>query len=318
MANNAETEFTPIRVSTLRGDIKIPFDVYVLVAGKYIHYCRSGESFEGKRLDRLKAKKLKKMYIRPDDSVPYKQYLEQSIDAAYDTKSGKSLEVRAEVIQGFQQAESEVYMEDPLSQMQYNHMRSSMQRFVEFLQREPAGAGAILKLENIDLSITHHSVNVATITTAMVLDLKLKENAQMELLALGCMVHDIDHFYTGVDVTKPFSKLTPEEKEVYRSHPLKGADRLTGAKFLDQMVLNIVLQHEEFSNGSGYPKGTLEKDMDPLVMVAATANAYDRLVSFEKMTPKDAMKFMFIDKVGLYPLNYMQSLQKNLKSLGMF
>jgi putative nucleotidyltransferase with HDIG domain len=317
VGNIAETEFTPIRVSTLRGDLKIPFDVYVHVAGKYIHYCRAGESFEGKRLERLKTKKLKKMYIRPDDTVAYKGYLEASIDAAYDTKSGKPLDVRAEVIQGFQQAESEVYMEDPLNHMQYNHLRSSMQRFVEFLQREPAGAGAILKLENIDLSITHHSVNVATITTAMALDLKLKENPQMELLALGCMVHDIDHFYNGADVTKPFNTLTDAEKEVYRNHPMNGANRLTGAKFLDQMVLNIVLQHEEFSNGTGYPKGTLEKDMDPLVMVAACANAYDRLVSFEKISPKDAMKKMFIDKVGLYPLNYMQSLQKNLKVLGL-
>lgn len=299
----------------MRGDLKIPFDVYVYVAGKYIHYCRSGDSFEGKRLDRLKAKKLKKMYIKPEDQIPYKQYLEQLIDAAYN--KSRPLEIRAEIIQGFQQAESETYMEDPLNPDQYNHLRSSMQRFVEFLKDEPTGAGAILKLENIDLSITHHSVNVATLTTAMTLDLKLKENPQMALLALGCMVHDIDHFYTGVDLTKPWQELEATAKLAYKAHPMNGAMKLQGAKFLDQIVVNIVLQHEEYSNGTGFPKGTLEKDMDPLVMVAATANAYDRMVSFEKATPKEAIKKMFIDKMGLYPLNFIQSLQKVLKQMGM-
>lgn len=253
------------------------------------------------------------MYIRPEDQLPYKQYLEQSIDAAYD--KSRPLEIRTEIIQGFQQAESETYMEDPLNSDQYNHLRSSMQRFVEFLQDEPAGAGAILRLENIDLSITHHSVNVAALTTAMVLDLRLKQNYQMELLALGCMVHDIDHLYTNIDLTKPWQALEDTAKLTYKAHPMNGAMKLQGAKFLDQIVVNIVLQHEEYSNGTGFPKGTLEKDMDPLVLVAATANAYDRMVSFEKATPKEAIKKMFIDKLGLYPLEYLQCLQKVLKRL---
>src|ERR1700682_5240686 len=97
----ADKEFTAIRVATLRGDIQIPFDVYVPVAVKYILYCRAGSSFEGKRLDRLKAKKLKKMYLRPEDQIPYSQYLEQSIDQAY-SKSDKAIELGAEVIQGVQ------------------------------------------------------------------------------------------------------------------------------------------------------------------------------------------------------------------------
>ena len=41
------TEFLPIRVSTLRGDLKIPFSAYVKVAGKHICFCREGDSFEG-------------------------------------------------------------------------------------------------------------------------------------------------------------------------------------------------------------------------------------------------------------------------------
>jgi putative nucleotidyltransferase with HDIG domain len=309
----SEEDFTAIRVSTLRGDLQIPFDVYVKVGERYVHYCRAGTSFEGSRLDRLKTKQLKKMYIRPEDKPNYQQYLDASIDAAYSNNPVKPIEIRAEVIQGFEQAAAEDYMDHPKDEMTYQHVRSSAHRFVDFLDREPEGAGALLKLKNTDHSITHHCVNVAALSTAMVLSMKLKEGANLPLLSLGCLLHDIEHYYTGLDVAKPVEQLTPEEQQEFKDHPLKGAHRLQGAMFVDQLVINIITQHEEHSDGSGFPKKLTEIDVDPLVLVAATANAYDRLVSFENMTPKDALKSFMINKMGQFPLNYLQGLQEVLK-----
>lgn len=310
-------EYTAIRVSTLRGDMKTPFDVYVRVAGKYILYCRAGSSFEGERLARLKSKKLKKMYIRPEDEIPYAQYMEQNIDAAYDAKSGKSLDVRAEVIQGFQQAAAEQYMEDPTHEMYYNHVRSSMERFVNFLNNDPKASASVLKIENLDQSITHHSVNVATLATMMVAESKFKDSTQIDRLAMGCLLHDIDHVQTELQVAKPVDQMTPEELAIYKEHPLLGAKKLQRIEFVDQLVMNVVLQHEENIKGTGFPKGLTEREMDPMVVIAATANAYDRLVSFEKLLPRDAIKHMMIEKLGLYPLDYLQILQKILKRLGL-
>ncbi len=310
----AETDFIAVRVNTLRGDIKIPFDIYVKVAGKFIHYCRSGSSFEGARLERLKAKKLKKMFIRPEDEAPYELYLEQSIDSAFDPKSGKSLEIRTEVIQGFQQAASEQFMDEPTSEFAYNHVRSAVSRFVTFLHQQPNALQAILQMENTDASITHHSVNVATIATFMIMNTENRDTPQLPLLALGCLLHDIDHMSSGVDVTKPLGTMSKEELEFYRAHPNRGAQKLQSVSFADQLVRNVILQHEEYCNGTGFPKGMLEKDIDPLVFFASTANAYDRLVSFNRMTPKEAIKDLLIDKMGLLPLSLLQTLQGVLKN----
>jgi len=308
----ADENFTPIRVATLRGDIKIPFDVYVRVAGKHILYCRQGSSFEGLRLERLKAKKLKKMYVRSEDEIPYKQYLEQSIDAAYSNTAG-ALDVRTEVIQGFQQAKAEEYMENPLDKTTYDHIKSSSQRFTEFIEHNPDAVRALLKIPNTDSSITHHSVAVAALSLALVLASKLRDGHPLHLLTLGCLVHDMEHYLAEYPINKPLDQLTPEEKALYKEHPLKGAHRLQGVVFLDQLVINIITQHEEHMDGSGFPKGLYEKDLDPLVLVAGTANAYDRMVSFEQRAPKDAIKAMLIDKLGMYPLAHLQNLQAILK-----
>lgn len=304
--------FIPIRVSTLRGDLKIPFDVYVKVAGKFIHYCRQGESFEGKRLDRLRAKKLKLMYVRSQDDIPYRQYLEESIDQAY-KKSDKALNIRMEVIQGFQQAAAEEYIDDPSNKFTYEHVRASVQRMVEFLTREPRAIQALLMIQNTDASISHHGVNVAALSVAIAMTEGLREGHTLDLLALGCLLHDLDHCGNQLDLTVPLKSLNRSDNETYRHHPMAGAKKLQASPFVDGLVLNIVLQHEENLNGTGFPKGLTKDQMDPLVMVAATANAYDRMVSFDKMEPKEAIKNLFIEKLGLYPLNHLQTLQKLLK-----
>lgn len=306
-------DFTPIRVSTLRGDIQIPFDVYIRVAGKFIHYCRKGTSFEGERLERLKSKRLRKMFIRPEDELPYKQYLEESIDGAY-RQSDKPLSVRAEVIQGFQEAAAEDFMDDPLNQTTYQHVRSSAQRFVEFLQEETWGAQSILRIRNIDQSVSHHSVNVATLATSMTLANNMRDPKVLQIMALGCLFHDIDHHTNGLNLLQSIDKFSTDDHQTYRNHPKAGAHRLQGATFLDQLVVKIILEHEEHSDGTGFPKGLFEKDMDPLVLIAATANAFDRLTSFENMSIKEALKHMLIQKLGAYPLTYLQSLQNLLKN----
>ena len=309
--------FTAIRMSTLRGDIKIPFDVYIRVAGKYIHYCRRGSSFEGDRLARLKSKRLKQMFIRPEDEIPYRQYLEESVNSAYDSKSGRDPSVRAEVIQGFQEATTENYLESLADEMAYNHVRSSSQRFVELLQTEPWAAQAILRIENTEQSVTHHAINVATLATAMAVANNMNDAQLLQTMALGCMLHDVEHYMGGFNITRPIESLAKEDLEIYREHPIAGAHRFQGIQFLDQLVLKIILEHEEHSDGSGFPKGLFERDMDPLVMIAATANSFDRMTSFEGLSRKEALKDFLIKKMGQCPLHYMQILQNILKDQGL-
>jgi putative nucleotidyltransferase with HDIG domain len=255
------------------------------------------------------------MFIRPEDEISYQHYLDASIEAAYDRS--RPIAIRAEVIQGFQQAASEEYMEEPKDELGYKHVRTSVGRFVQFLEEEAGGAGALLKLKNSDHSITHHSVNVATLSASMIQGTEAAKTAPVHLMATGCLLHDIENFYNGtLDIARPVATMTPEEQKVYRNHPLAGAHRFQGAPFVDQLVLQIVAQHEEHGDGSGFPKGLRDTEMDPLVLVVAAANAYDRLVSFEGKAPKDALKELLIEKLGIYPLPVLQNLQRVLKSQG--
>src|SRR5690606_32811493 len=112
-------KYFPIRVSTLRGDARISFDAYVKVAGKYILLCREGDSFEGDRLGRLRAKKLQKMFVSEEQKSAYDTYVNQNLRTAVEKMADKSIEIRAQIIHGALQAAGEDLIEDPASEAHY-------------------------------------------------------------------------------------------------------------------------------------------------------------------------------------------------------
>lgn len=314
MSDVQAKDFLPIRVSTLRGDLKIPFDTYVQVAGKYIMYCRNGDSFEGSRLNRLKDKKIKKLYIRLDQEDPYRQYVQSSIDMAYDSKSHLAPEVRVEVVQGHQMAAAERIIESPEDEKSYLEGKVSSQRLVEFIKQDPLRLKIIMDIQNSDSNLAHHGVNVSTLAIGMVSHMDLDPKYSLDALALGCLIHDLEHFYTPVPFSQPESSMTPQEKDLYRQHPERAVERVRALRHFDEDVTRIILEHEELINGEGFPRGLREIDMNPLSLIASTANAFDRVVSFQKLSAKEALKHMLIERIGLHPLVYVKALQECLKS----
>lgn len=306
-------DFVSIRVSTLRGDLKINFDAFVKIAGKHILYLRKGDSFEGQRLQRLKEKKLKKMYIRPDEEPAYRKYMSANIEMAYDNSPERSIETRSEIIQGAQQAATEDVLENPETEAFYNVAKDSSGRFAHFIRSEQKALEALLKIPNSDQSVSHHGVTVATIAVGLAEKLGLGPEHPLNLLVLGSLIHDIEHQHSPVPLNKTSQERAPEEQALYELHPYNGASRVQELNFYDKTVINIILQHEEFIDGSGFPKGLTENEVDPFSLVVSTANSYDRMVSFLGMAPKDALKALLIQKMGLHPLTHLQHLQAVLK-----
>ncbi len=157
-------------------------------------------------------------------------------------------------------------------------MRDSAERFVGFLTEEPFAVGSILGFAKRPHSVSQHSVNVATLPPRCMLAQKAPPGTPIQLMALGCLLLDVDHYRSHRDVTLRPEAMTGAELAEYKQHPARGAQLFVNSAFIDQLVIKIIIQHEETMDGSGYPRGLGEKEMDPLVLVAGVANAYDRLV----------------------------------------
>jgi diguanylate cyclase (GGDEF)-like protein len=77
-------------------------------------------------------------------------------------------------------------------------------------------------------------------------------NHDFETMEMGAVLHDIGKLGIPDAVLQKPGPLTPDEQQIMRRHPQIGYDLLAGVPFLHE-VAEIVLQHHECFDGSGYP-----------------------------------------------------------------
>jgi putative nucleotidyltransferase with HDIG domain len=102
------------------------------------------------------------------------------------------------------------------------------------------------------------------------------DRAQLHYLQVGGYLHDIGKIGIRDAVLQKPGSLTPEERRIVEQHPLIGLDILSYIDLPPQVVA-IVGQHHEKLDGSGYPFGIGEAELDAYPRIAAVADIYDAL-----------------------------------------
>lgn len=313
MSQNTDS-FSHIRTGTLRGDLPIDFDVYLQVAGKFILYCKQGENFEGERLERLKRKNIERLFVHSDQAQNYQNYLNKNIDRAFNTSASLSLTQRAEIIQGYVEAATQDLLQEPHEKPYYKVLKKAVINLQDFLLNDKNALAALLSIKNTHRAVAQHSVNVAALAIEMCHDLDIPRGEARDCIALGALLHDLDHETNRLSLDKDLSNYSPAERDLYIWHSHRGADRLLTAGFYELEVIDIVQNHHELVDGSGYPDKKTEKKLTFSSQIVGTANAFERLISFQQLSIKDALKKFLIEAMGLHSLPVLQALQRVLKS----
>ena len=110
-----------------------------------------------------------------------------------------------------------------------------------------------LALDARDPYTAGHSERVSAISVAIGHQMHLPE-AELDILRLGALLHDIGKIGISDDVLRKPGALTDEEFEAIKEHPVTGARILRTVPFLAER-LPIVELHHERPDGKGYPHG---------------------------------------------------------------
>jgi HD-GYP domain-containing protein (c-di-GMP phosphodiesterase class II) len=103
-------------------------------------------------------------------------------------------------------------------------------------------------------------------------------------IAAGSLLHDVGKIGVPDAVLHKRAGLTPEEFEVIREHPARGAEMLR--RHFDQKVeAHVIRHHHERWDGSGYPDGLAETAIPLEARIAAVADVYDALRSNRAYRP---------------------------------
>ncbi|OGN99718.1 MAG: hypothetical protein A2Y58_01620 [Chloroflexi bacterium RBG_13_51_52] len=101
---------------------------------------------------------------------------------------------------------------------------------------------------------------------------------EMETLEYGAILHDIGKIaIDSVILNKP-GPLTPAEWEIIHAHPSVGAELLREIPFLEKAA-ELVLNHHEKFDGTGYPNGIRGDEIPMGARLIAVADAFDTMTN---------------------------------------
>ena len=186
------------------------------------------------------------------------------------------------------------------------------------LSRHPAALLSVVRLKTHDDYTYLHSVAVCALMVSLARQLNL-DDAQTRLAGTAGLLHDVGKAGVSLEILNKPGKLTSEEFEIMKQHPVLGEALLRKSGGSDA-VLDVALHHHEKINGSGYPHGLKGNAIAELARMAAICDVYDAVTSNRPYkagwNPANAMSqmasweghfdqkifFAFVKAVGIYPV----------------
>ena len=132
-------------------------------------------------------------------------------------------------------------------------------------------------LETRDAETHGHSERVVTFSLRLGRELNLGKD-QLKALEFGSLLHDIGKIGVPDAILRKPAKLNSEEWIKMREHPVQGQQILREIKFLEGAA-KVVAQHHEKWDGSGYPFGLRDNEIDMNARIFAVADAFDAMTS---------------------------------------
>jgi len=121
-----------------------------------------------------------------------------------------------------------------------------------------------------------HSPHFSKLVCALGCELHLGEK-QIESLKYASLLHDTGKIDIPSEILTKTTKLTSEEYDIIKRHPVKGAQILRPLQIL-RPVIPIIMHHHEKYNGTGYPSRLKGGQIPLCARIMSVADAFEAMV----------------------------------------
>ncbi|MBI2865587.1 MAG: HD domain-containing protein [Chloroflexi bacterium] len=158
-------------------------------------------------------------------------------------------------------------------------------RALERLQQAMEGTirAIALTVEMRDPYTAGHQQRVAQLAVAIATEIGLTEE-QVQGIRLAATIHDLGKIHVPAEILSKPSRLTAIEYNMIKTHPDAGFDILKTIDF-PWPIAQIVLQHHERMDGSGYPHGLQGEDILLEARIVAVADTVEAMASHRPYRP---------------------------------
>jgi PAS domain S-box-containing protein/putative nucleotidyltransferase with HDIG domain len=271
--------------------------VYITTkAGDFVDVNESFLALFGLTTDELAQKQASDLYAQPEDRVSFQAEIEEHgavrdyelrlkrsdgtiIDALLSTTLWRSDDGETLGYQGIIHDITERKRAQEELQQSYGALSSALGGTVKALAalgeiRDPYTAG--------------HQQRVSWLACAIAEEMGLPEERVQGIRWAG-LVHDIGKIQVPAEILSKPTKLTDIEMQMIMAHPQNAYDILCTVEF-PWPVADIVLEHHERVNGSGYPQGLVQAQILQEARILAVADVVEAMASHRPYRPAHSLQ----------------------------
>ncbi len=208
-------------------------------------------------------------------------------------------------------------------------VKSAVQKMANSILRNPDALKLLCVLQERDDSATTHALHVCILSLAFGHYLGLKKD-MINKLGLGGLLHDIGETKLPEGLFWKSRHYNKEEKIEIQKHTEYGVEIINNTQGLDSVVLEIVRDHHERLNCTGFPNQLCGNEISYNAMMVSIVDVYDSVtMGYEGkdiISCTDALKSMydwrddlfqaelvehFIQCLGIYPIGSVVRLNSN-------
>jgi putative nucleotidyltransferase with HDIG domain len=298
-----ELGFAQIKITDLFTNAKAASDYYLrLSSNRFIKVFHHGEIPDKNQL---------KKYSDDGTHFLYFKTAEQKNRITHGTAK--------EIIESAQLATDKYLEEIFLRGIQTDHVveaKKICQRMYDSIVKDEDLKSYINNLEVFNPAALSHAFLVSIFSIIICKNLEWVGEKSAQTLALGALLHDIGTMQLPPDLqAMNVEDMNTEQKALYQTHPSLGAEVLKSIHGISSGVIQIVLQHHEHVNMSGYPAGLAKNKIFPLAKIVALAASFSSFIMQKEMSPIAGLKEFLnnVDHVQWYDPDLIKSLIKALK-----
>lgn len=269
--------FSHFAVDTIILDEPLEFDLYIDNANRLVKFIKAGDKLLYAKKEQLLQNNVTWFYISALDSKAFDDYLINHLGAVLSSPSLNKTQ-KSNIIYSSALHVMQNMFESEISQSKIMVAKDIMSETIKQILSSDITAASILQLSSHDYKTYSHSVNVALYSIGIAHEYGLSEK-EIQEIASGAILHDLGKCHVDRCIINKQAKLSLEEFETMKEHPRYSYETLLKNGETNPAILDIVLNHHEKIDGSGYNRGLSQKDISLGTQIVTIADIFDAITS---------------------------------------
>ncbi len=287
-----DSKFTKVKISEFYTSQPVLFDLFVqLRSGRYVKILHAGDKLDEERINKYKnEKKVEYFYFKREDLykyVKFNNYFAKKVIGSDKVAGEKKMKLLQNVSEKF----LEQSFQEGLKPQILDQGKEIAENVFNLVQEQDDLYKILRSYQDFDPNAFTHSYLVSIFSTSIIKQFEWQSKTTIGCTALACLFHDIGKMALPEELLHMNSDdMSEEQLEVYKTHVEKGYELLDGNPMLNNSVKQIVLQHHEYFDGTGFPYGKKGSKILTLANIVCLADDFAHIIQDEELKPIDALK----------------------------